>query len=326
MKTTPASCPLVFACDGAYAMPLATTLRSIVEANANSWPLEFHVIADGISKDLRTKVFNSLPTGSATIRWATPDLDLFREFSTCDWISKITFARLLIPRIFPDTTSRVLYLDSDLLVMRALGPLWETDLGGAVVGAVSDAWLDLASKPDGPKCEGLPRVHDYFNAGVLLMDLDLWRKKQVSERALEYLRQHPRSPYSDQDALNVACDQLWKKVDPQWNFQAHLKPAPNMPADQKPGIIHFATMSKPWKASARNPYAKLYDAFRGRTLFARTPGDKLQDMFSCSWAGFKNVCKRTTLIRTLRKQIGPKSPQVKKLSAPQPMEAGHELK
>lgn len=312
MKTTHTSCPLVFACDAAYAMQLATTLRSIVETNASSWPLELHVLADGVPKDLQTKIFNSLPMGSASIRWVTPELDLFARFSTCDWISKITFARLLIPRIFPDTTSRVLYLDSDLLVMRALGPLWDTDLGGAVVGAVSDEWLDLASKPGGPKCEGLPRVRDYFNAGVLLIDLDLWRKKQISEKALEYLTRCPRSPYSDQDAINVACDELWKKVDPQWNFQAHLKPAPNMPPDQGPGIIHFATMSKPWKASERSPYAKLYDAFRSRTLFARTPAEKLQDMFSSSWAGLKNVCKRAALVRTPWKQTGPDSPQVKK--------------
>lgn len=319
------SCPIVFACDAAYAMPLATTLRSVVETNPSSWPLEIHVIADGISNDLQTRIFNSLPPGSASIRWVTPELGLFTEFSTCGWISKITFARLLIPRIFPDTTRRVLYLDSDLLVLRPLRPLWETNLDGAVVGAVSDGGRDFASKADEPKYEGLPRVHDYFNAGVLLIDLDLWRKKQVSENALEYLKRNPRSPYSDQDALNVACDKLWKKIDPRWNFQTHLAGVPNMSSDQRPGIIHFATMSKPWKASVRNSYAKLYDSFRGRTLFARSPGDKLRDMFSGSWAGLKTVLKQTTLVRTLRKQIRPNGSQLKQLSAPQPIEARREL-
>ena len=45
------SCPLVLACDTAYAMQLATTLRSIVETNRSGWPLEFHVLSDGLLKN-----------------------------------------------------------------------------------------------------------------------------------------------------------------------------------------------------------------------------------------------------------------------------------
>ena len=36
----------VWACDAAYAMPQATTFRSITEANRSSWPLEFHMLSD----------------------------------------------------------------------------------------------------------------------------------------------------------------------------------------------------------------------------------------------------------------------------------------
>ena len=50
----------------------------------------------------------------------------------------MTFARFLIPNMFPESVSRVLYLDSDILVIDDLRALWQTDLEGAVLGAVED--------------------------------------------------------------------------------------------------------------------------------------------------------------------------------------------
>jgi len=285
----------VFACDEAYAMPLATTLRSIVETNASNWPLEFHVLSDDFSECTRARIVNSLPKGSATIRCVPVGLNLFREFSTLRHISKVTYARLLIARVFPATVSRVLYLDADLLVLNALGPLWEIDLDGAVVGAVSD--MGPAINAGAPGSEDVPQVRDYFNAGVLLIDLSLWRQKRVSEIALEYLARHPQSPFSDQDALNVACDTLWKKLDPRWNFQVRGGTRiSDLHPDQRPWIVHFIMGSKPWNASARSYNAVFYDAFRSRTRFARTRGEKLRDMFRRNWAGLRNVLKRRRLL------------------------------
>ena len=259
-------------------MQLATTFRSIVEANPSRQPIDFHVLSGGVTPNSQSKVFNSLPKGFGSIRWVDVDLGLFKSFSTLPHISNTTYARFLIPRIFSAAVSRVLYLDADLLVMDALGPLLETDLEGKVVGAVLDGLLDSALKSGASGCEGVPLVRDYFNAGVLLIDLNQWREKQISERALEYLARHPQSPYSDQDALNVACDKLWKKLDHSWNFQGHIHTrVSDLLQGQRPGIVHFVTSSKPWVASVRSLNARLYDSFRSRTLFARTPLDKLLD-------------------------------------------------
>jgi lipopolysaccharide biosynthesis glycosyltransferase len=251
------------------------------------------------------KIFNSLPKESAAIRWVPADVRLFGGFSrgVGFYRSKMTYARLLIPRIFPDTVSRVLYLDTDLLVLDDLGPLWETDLDGAVVGAVSDLFFHTAFVADGldpelmradPRYEGLPRVRDYFNAGVLLIDVDRWREKRISEKALEYLTRYSESPHMDQDALNFVCDNLWKKLDPRWNVQDHRKRT----VERGSGIVHFVGVSKPWDARATSPNAGFYDAFRSRTCFARTPLDKLLNSFLRLWVRFnlwvrfKNVLRR----------------------------------
>jgi lipopolysaccharide biosynthesis glycosyltransferase len=289
-------CPVVVAGDEGYAMPLATTLRSIVEANQWAWPLGFHVLSTGFAAATKARIERSLPCKSASIRWVSVDLAGCDGFSTNRHISRMTYARLFIHDVLPEGTSKVLYVDADLLVLDDLKPLWETDLGGAVLAAVLDE-MDLGVKSSDPRFAGVPRVRDYFNAGVMLIDLARWRQERVSARALQYLVSKPRSPFSDQDALNVACDGLWKRLDPRWNFQNHYcTRITDISPKQRPGIVHFVTGSKPWIPGVRSVNAAFYDEFRSRTRFARTPFDRVRDSVWRLWAGAGNVVRRHGLL------------------------------
>jgi lipopolysaccharide biosynthesis glycosyltransferase len=288
--------PIVLACDEAYAMPLATTLRSIVEANRSNYPLDFHIFSDGISEYTRRKVLDSLPTGSASIRWVEVDLEPYKKFSTLSHISKITFARFLIPTIFPSTVSKVLYLDADILVLDDLKPLWETKLQDALVGAVVDG-LNSKLKNDDPSLKDVPRVKCYFNAGILLINLDLWRKEEIPKKVMEYLILHPNSRFSDQDALNMVCDGRWKKLDPRWNFVDYYEKVniSDLGPTQRPGIIHFATWEKPWNDNINHINADFYNNFRSRTCFPRTPLNE----FNKGWSNLKNILRKYALIRAI---------------------------
>lgn len=287
--------PIVFASDAAFVMPLATALRSVVDGNESAWPLEFYVLSNGITADARRKIFDSLPAASAYIHWEPVELKQFREFSTLGHVSRMTFARLLIPRVIPASVSKVMYLDADVLVLGALQPLWETDLDGAVLGAVTDGFGDEILKRGEASSVGLPQVRDYFNAGVLLIDLEEWRKKRITERALEYLERYPRSLFGDQDALNFACDKVWKKLDPRWNFHNHRnRRISDLPLNDRPEIVHFVNSDKPWKNSINTEF---YNGFRRRTLFAQTPLDKLLNELFASFGSFKHILPLPRAVR-----------------------------
>lgn len=237
------------------------------------------MLADGVLPETRTKVLNSLPLGSVSIQWVTVDSSLFREFETAEHVSKMTYVRLLIPQVFPSTVTRVLYLDTDLLVLADLGPLWATELHGAVVGAATDRW-DLRIRRREPGLENVPLVRSYFNAGVLLIDLSNWRRERISEKAMGYMAQHPQTPFMDQDALNVACDGLWHPLESRWNVHSHFDlNVLGLAPEQRPAIIHFVGKAKPWYARIPNVNARLYDGFRSRTCFARTPSEEVLDVF-----------------------------------------------
>ena len=203
----------------------------------------------------------------------------------------------------PDEISKVLYLDADILVLDDLGTLCETDLGDAVMGEVVDERVTTHIKMGNTSLGGLPLpcVQDYFNAGVLLIDLAKWRTERISQKAIEYLELYPHSAFSDQDALNFACDGRWKRVDPRWNYyQIDLKKSISDLSDkQRPGIIHFQGWSKPWDPGSLNFNAQFYDSFRCRTLFARTLGEMWRQVPTVIWARLKSILRRSDAVRHL---------------------------
>ena len=311
------SCPIVLACDEAYAMPLATALRSLVEANPGQAELELHVLTSEFSASARQKVLNSLPVGSVSIRWLPVDLQVFREFSTPDYISKMTYARLMIPYMFPENVQRILYLDADILVLGQLGPLWAVDLEGTVVGAVVDVHspthvnrLGLcASLRQGDSGAEVPLAINYFNAGVLLIDLPRWRQERISENALEYLLKHPETSLSDQDALNVACCGKWKELDARWNYYNHPRLGyGETQTEQWPSIVHFIGRYKPWAAATLSDNAAFYNNFRNRTEFFLTRYEITCHTVQRGWARLKRVLRQLgvkSLVDSCFKDIKP---------------------
>ena len=292
--------PIFLAADGNYRVQLATCLRSIVDSNGASWPLEFHVLMHDFPEDARAQVRDSLPAGSASITWVPIDVQQFQDFWTDEHMSVMTFARLLVPAALPQHVSKVLYLDSDLIVLRDLSSLWESDLNGKPVGAVLDS-IDGRLQSNTPGFERVPRVSAYFNAGVLLIDLERWRADKISERALDYLQKHPTLPYCDQDAINVACDGRWARLHPRWNYQDHLEETiADLPKDQWPGVVHFCTRLKPWKPGCLHPQAPLYDHFRKQTRFARSSARVVSDYGEEVWWRVKRFLRGFAVMRAVR--------------------------
>jgi len=270
---------IVFACDQAYAMPLATSLRSLLENSSRTTDLEIVIITSEFSEYNRLKLLRSLPRTLPRIHWLQMSVAPFEHLSTRQYISKITFARLLIPELLPIEVSRVLYLDADILIANDLTALWEYDLGNAILGAVTDSEASANHRrlQRGVSADYQGMVEPgaasptYFNAGVLLINLKRWREEQVSQRALRFIAEYPDTALADQDALNVVCAGQWAVLGDRWNCQHHdprgyLK----TPTDRRPAIIHYAGKWKPWNPASLNPDAKFYDDFRSRTQFART--------------------------------------------------------
>jgi lipopolysaccharide biosynthesis glycosyltransferase len=291
---------IVMACDEGYAMPLTTALRSIADSNSRHWPLNVYLFADRFREQTRERVIRSLPEGSISLRWLHINLDRFSNLATLPYISNMTFARFLLGDFLPHDVTRVLYLDSDILVLGDLGPLWTSRLDRNCVGAVPDVGFDTLANRKDPQWPGMPLVERYFNAGVLLINLDIWRQQQIGERAAQYLSQHPDSPFADQDALNVVLDGMWTILAEEWNFQRHWETDISlMKPELRPTIVHFVTANKPWKREFHTPNESLFDRYRGLTQFSRSFGMRLVDAWKTTWFLLKRELKHFAPLRQI---------------------------
>ncbi len=294
---------VVLSADEGYAMPLATALRSIVESYHGRCEIKAYILHDSIVEKTKGRIVRSLLNYPIRIHWLPVDLAAFQEYSTCSHISTTTFARLLIPEVLPPCVSKVIYLDADILVFGDLRALWRTSLNGHPVGAVPDE-LDELRKTGDTRVVNMPAVRNYFNAGIMLIDVLSWREKGITARAIKYLQQFPSSPFSDQDALNVACDGCWKLLDKRWNVQNNSKLAVGRKAyGPRPNIVHFVTRHKPWHPSTLSPYAAVYDSFRSRTEFRRTAIERFREPVKTYWWRTRRAIRRTVWFRRWWSQI-----------------------
>lgn len=292
--------PIAVAADAAYLMPLATTLRSIADNNEKSWPLRFFVLNDGIDFGARKQIEASLPNGAAIFQWIDIDLKPFQAFKTLPRISKMTFARLALPFVLPAHIEAVIYLDIDVLVLGSLAELGSVLLSDAPFAAVKDP-LDLCIHDPSARDAGMPLVKKYFNAGMMLIQLAQWRKHCISERAIDYLKNYPQTPFADQDAINVAADGVWLELSNIWNFQGHrTTDIRNWQPSRKPRVIHFVTEQKPWKPKFPSAYAQLYDLYRRRTKFARKPLSIFADVAVGHFFCIINILRNSSSIARLR--------------------------
>lgn len=134
----------------------------------------------------------------------------------------LTYFRLKLASVLPKEIDRCLYLDVDMLVLRDLRELFTYDLGENIAAVVLDCSNPYQEKRlkarDGTQADFIfPFRREYFNAGLMLINLKQWRELQVESKALEFMRTFI-TRVGDQDILNAVIGKETLKLPPKWNF------------------------------------------------------------------------------------------------------------
>jgi len=182
------------------------------------------------------------------------------------YFPRSVWLRILLPEVLA-VSDRVVYLDADVIVTDSLMPLWRSPLGTDLLGAVSNPLYPYM--PPYPRDQlGIDDPADYFNSGVLLMNLDQMRRERTGEALRNYAIENPGNWYPDQDALNAVCRGRWRRLHPRWNVQStiyELPPSALPFSDEEvcearhhPAVVHFIGPFKPWQYLCRHPLQRLY--------------------------------------------------------------------
>jgi lipopolysaccharide biosynthesis glycosyltransferase len=274
------------AADDGYARPLAAAGRSVIRHLGDDRTLELYVLDMGISAGNRAALEASFRQPKVETIWVTSAQQAVAELPLHAWFTTAAYARLLIPEVLPQSVDRALYMDCDLVVRRCIGELYDSDLTGCVARAVPDTgcafvscpwgvtgWFDLGLSPS-----------DYnFNTGVMVMDLDAWRRDGIGRAAITYAREHAQRggehPLNvDQEALNATAGRRVLPVNPRWNQQGELfQPAcaAVMPYSEEviaqlrsdPWVIHYSNEAKPWKFGCPHPWTQEWFSNLDQTEF-----------------------------------------------------------
>ena len=145
--------------------------------------------------------------------------------------------RFILADLLP-SLDRIIYLDVDTLALRDLTELWRTDLEGKFIGVVKDVLINLnvAQKI-------VSERKSYFNSGMLLMDLNLFRKYDICSNLIDFaIDVAEYCEYGDQDILNYYFIDGYKLLDIKWNCGREFLED----REKEVGIVHFYGLEKPW--------------------------------------------------------------------------------
>jgi lipopolysaccharide biosynthesis glycosyltransferase len=256
--------------DRNYAKHAGVTIASVVTETRSS-PVEFVIVHEGVTPELQRRV-EACGRG-AKFTWFEISDSRLLSLSGAGHISRATFFRFALTEVLPQSCARAIYLDCDLVTLRDLGALWRYDLKGAPVAAVADPAVD----PDAfAALWGLPRNDcGYFNAGVLVLDIERIRTEGIFDRAVSLFETDwDKIKWVDQCALNVVLWGRWVRLDVVWNMQTLMyRPfeAPKLFVElethRRPAIMHYSGHRKPWQRQNYHPHSGLYYNYLWRTPF-----------------------------------------------------------
>jgi lipopolysaccharide biosynthesis glycosyltransferase len=178
-----------------------------------------------------------------------------------------TYNRLFVPSLIPQDIKKIIHLDIDTVVVGDLAKLFSVDTGTCPAAAVPDAGMYLRTDLD------IHSIDGYFNAGVMLLNLDEWKKQRVSERTIDVIvNQAERiKRYVDQDALNLVLNNNWYKLERKFNLMGMYSPKDLGVADQDNYledivVIHF-NGPKPWNllGDCDHRFGYLYHFYKGKS-------------------------------------------------------------
>lgn len=253
---------IAFCFDQNYAMPAGVAMLSICINTPG--PVCFHALVSSDVTDVTVKQMENMvaPYGDSVV-FHYVDQALVDGTHTNGYLSQSTYYRLLLPVILPSELSRVIYLDCDVVTVASLRPLWETELGENDPSAMvhDSGGSDVRYHNE----LGIPLVHPYYNSGVILMNLDCWRKENLSQKCISSAVENDYR-FVDQDAQNLVLGTRIKPLSFRYNLQQNLltddesqwllekgKFFDDVHESMKnPVVIHFIGWIKPWHEGCKN--------------------------------------------------------------------------
>lgn len=282
-----------FTADGSYAQHLGVAIISLLSNSKTPERIIIHWLYDKVDAEQIELVKSIVVRYGASLILHEVLVDYSTYRLTHHFATPIYF-RIDLPKML-DSLDKCLYLDCDIIVCNDICALFSIDIDKFYMAAIEevDGRLNNARL-------SIPLKSKYFNAGVLMINLNLWRKAKISNLVHQFIENNPEKlEYPDQDALNAILFDKWLAIHPKWNVQPKMLSKLGYEysdrnaikeAIKQPAIIHYSTSSKPWHYRNNHPLKKkYYDYLKLSPWSNYIPGDR----------NFRNMVRRILIFSRL---------------------------
>lgn len=293
--------PVVFACSDYFVPYVAVTLISLLENSNRFYNYDIIFLHSDISNINQTRL-REIFTGYSNFSLRFFNIGAVianRNFQCEGHISPETFYRLSVRELLANY-SKVLYLDSDIIIQKDVAELYLIDIGNNLVAATIDA--DRAGEYSGAipgvrdyekKVMQMENPYQYFQAGVIVFNIAEMQKAFCENELLDFAETR-KFMYVDQDVLNIKCEGRVHILEANWNVMTDcdkfrvngiIKHAPKyiydsyMKSRENPYIIHYAGQEKPWNSPLCD-YSEQFWRYARNSIFYESILYRMSDFIS----------------------------------------------
>lgn len=284
---------VVYSSSDLYSELAATSIASVLENSKDADEINVYVIDIGISDKHKQDLLDLADDYSRSLHFLenlNVEAITHQKINVGRWHIS-TFSRLFLLHVLPKGMDKVIYIDCDIIIRHSLLPLWNMDMEETWCMSADDCRGKMYRKDIAISVDSI-----YTNNGLMVIDLDAWRKNNVESRFVDFINKyHGDVTYMDQGVLNGVFQPL-KKVkllpisynaqtvcyDLGYNgLQACRKPvwAYSRGEFEKgiadPTAVHFTTCfmsgTRPWFKKDHHPYRDEFLKYRNLTAWKNEP-------------------------------------------------------
>lgn len=268
MRKIKSEIPIFFSTDDNYVPCLSVAIHSLEENASQENNYRIIILHSGMSLLSQMKI-KWLETENVKISFQniihiTSKMSKDLSLRLRDYYSEVIYYRMFIPSMFPEY-EKAIYLDSDIILQEDIANLFNMELGDNLLGAAVDYVVN--TNPDFRKYSkealGIP-AKQYFNSGVLLMNLREMRKSKIEEKFISLLINYNLDTIApDQDYLNVLCKGRVKYFTEKWNKMPDFGEKYDL---KELKLIHYNMYRKPWHYK-EVPYSEAFWKYAKQTHY-----------------------------------------------------------
>lgn len=288
MKEKMNKIPVFYACDDNFVKYTMVSLQSMMDHASKEVQYEIHVLHTNISEEMQKKMY-AMENANFSVQFdhVTEYLHSVQEkLPLRDYYSKTTYFRLFIAEMFPEI-DKAIYIDSDTVVLGDIAQLYAYDLGDAYVGACKEQVM-IQEDVYGTYVEKVLGVErdNYFNAGMLVINCEQFRKNHVLEQFMELLPMYNFVVTQDEDYLNLICHNKVCWLPQKWNVEVFGQ----IPCrEEEICVLHYIMVSKPWHYSDCRLQEYFWESAQKTSVYAEirkvlesyTDEERKRDAVSC---------------------------------------------